>query len=406
GAEPLVILSYMPPWLADHHGAFDPRDPTKIRPSDLDAWESLVREVVTTLATAAAPALRFEVWNEPDLPIFWQDSPDAFYAMALRTHAAVARVAFDTGLPLEVGGPATAFPDPAFMLPYLGAVRDAGLPLDFVSWHYYGNHPFLGPDGAEGIIPEPVLPAHPVIGRRNPVTTPGVYRTQVESVRAWTDAALAGSGLDPELVIDEWNVSAGGFDQRHDTDEGAAFAAGVLTEMEAAGLDAADFYRASDDPSLGPGRRGDWGLVDTEGRPKPSWWVFDAWRVTSEGPDGAASRLPTSLRLGGVVSAMRTEVPQDGNGAAGLFARATRRGGDGAATVDVLLANFEANGGVDHTVDVRVDGAECAPRAVVRLLDGPDGDFDHARPLDALGGQLTLDLPPQSVAWVSFHACR
>lgn len=63
GAEPLVILSYMPTWLA---GPGTGR-PASRAPSDLVAWRELIREVVDTLATALAPARWFEVWNEPDM---------------------------------------------------------------------------------------------------------------------------------------------------------------------------------------------------------------------------------------------------------------------------------------------------------------------------------------------------
>jgi DNA-binding ferritin-like protein (Dps family) len=374
GAEPQVILSYMPPWLARHGGAFDPRDATKVAPTSMDAWQALVEDVVTRLATAEAPALRFEVWNEPDIPIFWQDLPTDFFELAVRTHRAVAAVAAREGLALEVGGPAVAFPDPAWMLPYLARVRAEGLALDFVSWHYYGNYPFLGPDGAENIFPAPLMPVYPVLGRRNPLASPRAYRLGTEAVRSWVAGALAGSGLDPDLVIDEWNLSAGGYDLRNDTSEGAAFVAGTLMEMEAAGLDAADFYRAFDDPA--PARRGDWGLVDGTGARKPSWWVFDAWRATS------GSRLATLA-------------PEPD-----LFARATRDGAD----VHVLVSAFAAEGGRDRTVAVDLDGATCAGPIDLRVLTGPDGSFDAVDTLPP-ADPVTFDLPAQSVAWVTAHDC-
>lgn len=360
GAEPHVILSYMPVWLARHYGSFDPRDPTKVRPRDFDAWQRLVEGVVEGLATAPAPAFRFEVWNEPDLPVFWQDSPDAFFELARRTHAAVAAVeARHPDLDLEIGGPATAFPDPAFIVPYWQQNHP-----DFVSWHFYGNHPLLGPDGNEGFIPDEL---YGLIAHRNPVTSPREFAAQVEMVRSWVG--------DAELVIDEWNVSAGGFDQRHDTSEGAAFDAGVLMEMEAAGLDAADFYRAMN----GPGDAvGDWGMTRRDGSPKPAWWVFGAFNETQ------GIRLRTTSLAG----------PD-------LYARATRSG----PTIHVLVSNFDALGGSDHEVRVTASGATCAPRASVRILTGPDGTFEESAGTPVVAGAVDVALPAQSVAWVSFRAC-
>lgn len=376
GATPVVILSYMPRWLAAHGGPFDPRDPTRVRPRDLDQWEALVREVVSGLVAASPGAYRFEVWNEPDIPIFWQDSPDAFIAMALRTHAAVA-----AGAPgAEVGGPATAFPDPGWMVPYVEAVRAASLPLDFVSWHFYANYPFLGDDGAEEILPPWLLPAYPLLGRENPATNPSEYRFQTAMVRGWVDAALAGAAYDPALVIDEWNLSAGGYDDRHDTHVGAAFAAAALMEMEQAALDGADYYRATN----GPGDRlGDWGLARTDGTPEPAWWAFHAWRAT------AGERLKV-----------------DGAHAPDLFARASTHG----HTVDVLLSSFTASTAVstgpDRRVTIEAHGVDCAPNGVVRMVSEPSGTLDDGVAVPVDDGRVALDLPTQSVAWVSLHGCR
>lgn len=369
GAEPQVILSYMPVWLADVEPG-DPRDPTRVAPSDFDAWQALIEEVVETLATAPAPARRFEVWNEPDLPVFWQDLPTEFLELARRSHAGVAAVEKRTGLDLEIGGPATAFPDPVFIVPYAETLRSEDLPLDYVSWHFYGNHPFLGPDGNEGFVPDAVYQAG---AHRNPFTTPREFGEQIGLVRSWV-------GDEVELVIDEWNVAAGGFDTRHDTHEGAAFDAAVLIEMERAGLDAADFYRAADNPD-NDGRVGDWGLVDADGVPKPSWWVFDAWRRTSGDRIGVTGDDPDN----------------------GLWVRATASG----AGVDVVLAAFTARGGNDLEVEVRIDDAALSC-VTARVIDGPEGTFHPSTgETEAVeDGSVTVDASDPSVVWLRFRpAC-
>ena len=38
------------------------------------------------------------------------------------------------------------------------AAHQAGIPVGFVSWHYYGNYPFIGPDGVEPSFPSAVAP--------------------------------------------------------------------------------------------------------------------------------------------------------------------------------------------------------------------------------------------------------
>src|SRR5262245_43933654 len=372
GAEPLVILSYMPRWLGQPRATAG-QNPTRMGPSDLDAWQDLVTQAVRTLATAPEPAYRFEVWNEPDLFVFWQDTPQRFVDMALRTHRAVADVARETGLPLQVGGPAAAFGLNDAMVGYLRAVAGAGLPLDFVSWHNYANFPYLGPDGPEGNLPPEVYQA---LARRNPDATPLRYSAEIRDIRGRVDAALAGSGLSPDLVIDEWNVSAGGYDLRHDTAEGASLVAGTLVEMERAGLDAAAFYRAV---SGDADRPGDWGLVHPDGTPKPSWWVFRAWSAMT------GDRLRTS----------------GDDATTGLWARATRDRG----CVSVLLANFVATGAPARTVAVDLRGQQptCGGRrtTTVAALDGSSTSLAEPRTVQfGTHPSVTVAMASQSVALV------
>jgi hypothetical protein len=372
GAEPLVILSYMPSWLGKTR-AGTTKDPTRVGPSSLDEWQALVTKVVRTLATAKQPAYLFEVWNEPDVPIFWQDTPEAFVQTALASQRAVADVKAETGKPLEIGGPAAALGYSQSLVPWLTATASAHLPLDFVSWHLYANSPYLGPDGAEGNLPENVYKA---LAKRNPAATPLEYAVSVASVRATVGAALAGSDLHPRYVIDEWNVSAGGLDVRHDDAEGASLDAGILIEMEGAGLDGADFYRAVSGAGSGPG---DWGMLTATGQPKPSWWVFRAWRAMS------------GRRLAMVGADPST----------GLFARASQDGANGC--LNVLLSNFVATGSPAR--QVKVDFAGSLPNCrgqrstSVAALDSSFTTLDHPRPVDlARGGSVIVPMATQSVA--------
>jgi hypothetical protein len=371
GAEPLVILSYMPRWLgAPRAGA---NDPTRVGPYDLDVWQELITTVVRTLATAPQPAYMFEVWNEPDIFTFWQDTPQEFIAMALRTHRAVADVKQQTGLPVEIGGPASAFAPSGSMVQYLQDVAGAGLPLDFVSWHKYANTPFLGPDGPEGNLPPAVYKA---LAKRNPNSTPLDYSKEIAAVKSNVGAALAGTGASPRFLLDEWNVSAGGYDVRHDDAEGASLDAGVLIEMEKAGLDAAAFYRAI---SGSDNHIGDWGLVFSDGTPKPSWWVFRAWATMT------GERLPVSGDAPG----------------AGLWARATRDGD----CIDMLLTNFVATGAPARTVQIDLSGdlPHCRGPLVTTLatLDTSSTSLANSSVLQVgRRGSFIVRMASQSVAFL------
>jgi hypothetical protein len=363
GGDPLVILSYLPAWLGSNANG---RDPTRVRPSDLDAWQRLVHDVVLRLATAPAPALRFEAWNEPDIPLFWQDTPAAWVDTVERSARAVAAVEAETGLDLQFIGPATAVPDPVYVEPFLARFRDPSLPLDGVSWHYYGNYPFFGPDGAEFPVTEPI---QPVLGQPNPLASPAAYGAQIGFMQALVDAGLAGADRPPPpLVLDEWNLSAAGFDLRHDTHEGAAFAAGVLHLGEHAGLDAAAFFRANDTRGV-PGEHG---LVTTDGRRKPAWWTFWLWR----------RQAGTEVVVGG----------EDRVG--GLWAVGAID--DDRATL--LLSSFSASSPTARRIELTVKGFNVSEAAVsIRRIDAEHPAADVAEPVAVDGEVVRFQLPAQSV---------
>lgn len=353
GGEPLVILYGMPRWLGEPRAAqcapiafFAPDgcNPVLVAPADFTVWEEVIATVVHTLATADAPAYQFESWNEPDLLVFWHDTREAFFETAAATHRAVQSVAEATGLPLEIGGPGSS--GTALIADYAREIVRRGLPLHFVSWHWYANYPFLGPDGAEGLIDPPLYEA---LAGVNPDATPAVYGDQARQVRAALQPILAGSGQDPELLIDEWNLSAGGLDRRHDSHEGAAFVAGSLIEMERAGLDRAAYYR-----SIGDREPGDWSLVAPDGTKKPTWWVFHAFE-----------------RASGTLLEVAGDDPESG-----LWARASRRG----RRIDVLLASFRAAGGLDRQVTLEVEGDCAAQSAIVGESTRRRPTGDGARP--------------------------
>lgn len=379
GGEPLVVLYGMPRWLGGPRAeqcapipffAPDGCNPVLVSPADVAAWEDVVATVVRALATAPARAYRFETWNEPDIPVFWHDTREAYFETVAAAHRAVQRVAEETGLPLQVGGPGATGPE--FVVEYVAEIAARDLPLHFVSWHHYANNPFLGPDGAEGNL-DPVL--YEALAGINPNTTPAIYGEQARQVRTAIEPLLAGTGLEPELLIDEWNLSAGGLDRRHDSNEGAAFVAGSLIEMERAGLDGAAYYRATGDRE-----NGDWSLVAPDGTRKPTWWVFRAFEEAS-----------------GALLATEGDDP-----ATGFWARASKRG----RRVDVLLATFKAIGGTGRRVTLELDGECAAGKALVGRIDAQSPRWARRESVPVVDGVFTIELAPQSVAWVQLTCPR
>jgi xylan 1,4-beta-xylosidase len=141
GLRPVAELSFMPRDLA--------RDPGKTvftygaivsPPRDWDRWSDLVRDFAAHLvqrygADEVAGNWAFEVWNEPNLEVFWAGTRAEYFRLYDLSAKAIRSV--HSGL--RVGGPASAAA--GWVGETLGHVLASGAPLDFLSTHVYGNAP-------------------------------------------------------------------------------------------------------------------------------------------------------------------------------------------------------------------------------------------------------------------------
>jgi xylan 1,4-beta-xylosidase len=140
GLRPVVELSFMPRDLAsdpdrtvfDYGGIISP-------PRDLGRWEALiealVRHLVDRYGRDEVARWPFEVWNEPNLAVFWSGSESDYLALYDATARAVKRV--DPSF--LVGGPSTAAA--GWVDDLLEHARTTDVPVDFLSTHTYGMAP-------------------------------------------------------------------------------------------------------------------------------------------------------------------------------------------------------------------------------------------------------------------------
>jgi xylan 1,4-beta-xylosidase len=139
GVRPFVEMSFMPPALAasDKPHAFWYR-PLPSPPKDYSKWGDLVyhfaKHLVDRYGVDEVSHWYFEVWNEPNID-FWTGEPKQATYFELYDHAARAVKRADARL--RVGGPATA--QAAWIPAMIQHAAAAGVPLDFVSTHVYGN---------------------------------------------------------------------------------------------------------------------------------------------------------------------------------------------------------------------------------------------------------------------------
>jgi xylan 1,4-beta-xylosidase len=136
----VVELSFMPRALA--------RDPTATvfeygaiisPPKDWNRWRRLIgalaKHLVDRYGVDEVADWGFEVWNEPNLEVFWTAGRSEFFRLYDEAAAAIKGV----DARLKVGGPATAAA--GWVGDFAAHVLRSGAPADFLATHTYGNLP-------------------------------------------------------------------------------------------------------------------------------------------------------------------------------------------------------------------------------------------------------------------------
>ncbi|MFL5667448.1 MAG: GH39 family glycosyl hydrolase, partial [Ktedonobacteraceae bacterium] len=140
GLRPIVELSFMPRDLASnpevtvftYRGIISP-------PRDWQRWgelnHRLAEHLVERYGIEEVSRWGFEIWNEPNLEVFWTGTQADYF----RLYDIAARAIKSVDNRLLVGGPSTAAAE--WIADFLNYVRQQHAPLDFISTHTYGNLP-------------------------------------------------------------------------------------------------------------------------------------------------------------------------------------------------------------------------------------------------------------------------
>jgi xylan 1,4-beta-xylosidase len=140
GIRPVVELSFMPAAMArdpeqtvfGYRGIISP-------PADWAQWHALVAalagHLVQRYGIDEVAGWGFEVWNEPNLEVFWAGTQEEYFRLYDESAAAVKSV----DPRLLIGGPSTAAAE--WITALVAHTNEVGIPLDFISSHTYGNLP-------------------------------------------------------------------------------------------------------------------------------------------------------------------------------------------------------------------------------------------------------------------------
>ncbi|MFG2461865.1 xylan 1,4-beta-xylosidase [Streptomyces sp. NPDC048523] len=142
GIRPFLELGFMPTELASGeqtvfwwHGNVTP-------PRSEKEWADLVRATLRHLidryGLAEVRTWPIEVWNEPNLPDFWQGADEKAYH---RLYEVTAGVVKDVDPDLQVGGPAISPAADEWLDRFAEFAAQRDVPVDFVSKHAYTSGP-------------------------------------------------------------------------------------------------------------------------------------------------------------------------------------------------------------------------------------------------------------------------
>ena len=223
-------------------------------PRNYQQWATLIHTLVAhwveRYGVQEVAGWFFEVWNEPNLEIFWTGTRQDYFTLYQVTADAIKRV----DRSLRVGGPATARDE--WIEEFLEFCRSHTVPVDFVSTHHYPND---------------------VPGYEDDDTETQLAHSHRGMLREWTLGARRRAGTLP-LYYTEWNSSSNPRDPRHDEPYAAAFVA--KTVLEASELvQGYSFWTFSDifEENSFPSRpfHGGFGLLTIHGIAKPTYRAFE-----------------------------------------------------------------------------------------------------------------------------------
>lgn len=220
GIRPFVELGFMPSGLASGEQTVFWWRGNVTPPRSWTEWADLVRATVGHLVDRygldEVRGWPIEVWNEPNLPAFWQGADqDAYH----RLYEVTAHAVKEVDAALQVGGPAISPGADEWLIPFAEFVTARSVPVDFVSRHAYTSGPAQ----------------HVPFGTHQTLAPASSLLEQFASPRRH----LRGTALaDLPVHITEFNSSYRPDNPIHDT----AFHAAYLAPVVAAGGDLVDSF--------------------------------------------------------------------------------------------------------------------------------------------------------------------
>lgn len=257
GIRPFVELSFMPRALASGEQTLFWWRGNITPPKDYGEYYAFLHAAVMhwqeRYGLEEVKTWFFEVWNEPDLAIFFSGDMAEYFKM----YDTAARAVKDVCPDFRVGGPATS--EHHWIREMIGHCLENRIPLDFLSTHTYG---------VEGAVDEFGENLHILLD------DPDYIPSSVAATRAQIDATpLAGISL----YYTEWSSSYTSRDNLHDSYVNAPYILYNLKRLSGS-ANAMSYWTFTDIfEEAGPPPtpfHGGFGLMNMHGLKKPSYFAY------------------------------------------------------------------------------------------------------------------------------------
>lgn len=280
--KPFLELGFMPKQLASGEQCVFYWRGNVTPPKDYGRWTALVKATLNHLISRygrdEVVTWPVEVWNEPNLTVFWKDSDMNEY---FKLYDLTSRAVKEVDPRFKVGGPAVCGgTDKEWIKSFLEFVKEHKCPIDFVSRHHYTTEA-PAPDGHYG---------YPKLHPKEKCFE------QLDSTRPLVDSFKEFKGMD--IHVTEYNTSYIPNAPVHDTNLNAAYIANMLSTF-------GDNHKSYSYWTFGDifeewgvpftPFHGGFGLVANGLIPKPTFWTFAFYKQLMQDYEKCVLKTPECI---------------------------------------------------------------------------------------------------------------
>ena len=383
GMKPFVELSFIPSALASGRRKGLHYQNNITPPKNYDVWYDYIRRFVQYLINRygkeEVESWYFEVWNEPDLKVFFTGSQQDYFKLYSYTARAVKSV----DEKLCVGGPSTSaskwIPD------FLAFVDREKLPCDFISTHQYPGDGY-----GNGFRITDVFTKFPRVIRKgvksgesvakvnqNLFFDPANVRLTPKGVMAKVvEKAKQEAGQKP-LFYTEWNCMSVFGSPAQDEKYSAAYAVKTILDLGHE-TDCFSFWCCNDlfeeTMFINTPFHGGFGLLTNQGIPKPVFWAMKLLSGLYDCRLDLPSRTNEPVEYAAFTDGRKLQIL--------LYAQEMDY-----ETHQNFSVQLSVNGEYSSAKVIRIDDSHCNPKRIWQEMGSP------------------MDLTPVQVKTIKEHSC-